>query len=447
MSALLLAGCEPEKVREEKTLRSQLEHELRSGAFESAVPLARRLVQEQPQDNNAWRELVQAQLSLHDPEGAQQTLTAWRSTVKPPPNDLDEFEGDIAREEHETEGALRAWRKAAVVLTGADRARVFEKIGQAEQTAQHWTEAADAWGEAIKAQDSAVCRINRAVCERRLRRWDDAFHDFRTAQHLGADEPDVQKWSATFENLGKYLDEIRELDAKLAALPGNPNLLGDRALLLMRSGDPELALDDAETAARLASWAVRPKLLQALALIALQRTKESERLSIRQPLRMEALTPEFLESISRLDTAISVERKNPDHYAVRAWQLNEIGQPLLGLQDAETAVRLDPKSAGAYMELSYALSKLGRGDEARDAVKMATDLDAKLAPAWLYRGELEMERANNLAAIEFLSKAIAIETSAAALEKREECYRRVGLLARAADDHRAREALNAQTVR
>lgn len=444
--ALIFAGCEPEKVRQEKTLRSQVEHEIRSGAFESAVPLARRLVQEQPQDNSAWRLLLQAQLGLHDTEAARQSLTAWRATVKPPPKEADEFEGDIAREEKDSDHALRAWENAAGGAAGPDRARLGEKIAQAEQAAEHWPEAIAAWSEAIKAQETPVALINRALCERRLRRWDDAFRDFRSAQRLGPDEPDVQKWSGTFENLGKYIGQIRELDAKLVALPGEPNLLGDRALLLLRSGDPELALDDAETAARLANWAVRPKLLQALALIALQRTKECDRLAIRQPLRMDALTPEFLESISRLDSAISVERKNPDHYTVRAWQLNEIGQPLLALQDAENAIRLDSKSASAYMELSYALSKLGRGEEAADAIKTATDLDPKLAPAWLYRGELEMQAANNLAAIESLSRAIAVQTSAAALEKREECYRRVGLVARAQEDHRAREALTAQTI-
>ena len=65
------------------------------------------------------------------------------------------------------------------------------------------------------------------------------------------------------------------------------------------------------------------------------------------PLPLDNLTPEFLESMSRLDAAISVERNNPEHYIVRSWELNEIGQPRLALEDAQTAVRLDPKSAGA----------------------------------------------------------------------------------------------------
>ena len=96
----------------------------------------------------------------------------------------------------------------------------------------------------------------------------------------------------------------------MLAVSNDAGLLADRALLLLRAGDPELALDDCEMASALAPWAVRPKLFQAIALIALNRASECERLSIRQPLRLEALTPEFLETMSRLDSAISVERSS-----------------------------------------------------------------------------------------------------------------------------------------
>jgi hypothetical protein len=58
-----------------------------------------------------------------------------------------------------------------------------------------------------------------------------------------------------------------------------------------------------------------------------------------------------------------------------------------------------------------------------------------------------MQRANNLAAIESLSRALNIEQTAAALQKREECYRRVGLLARAEEDHRASQALSARAFK
>jgi tetratricopeptide (TPR) repeat protein len=188
-------------------------------------------------------------------------------------------------------------------------------------------------------------------------------------------------------------------------------------------------------------------LFKALALIALSRSRECEDLSIRLPLRLESMTAEFLETISRIDSAISVERGNAEHYAARAWQLNEIGQPLLGLQDAEVAVRMDAKSAAGWAEVSYALTKLGRGQEAFDKIKQATELDPGLSTVWQYRGELEMARGENLAAVESFSKALGIQKTSAALQKREECYRRLGLRARADEDHRALQELTSRALR
>ena len=103
------------------------------------------------------------------------------------------------------------------------------------------------------------------------------------------------------------------------------------------------------------------------------------------------------------------------------------------------------KSAGAYAECSYALTKLGRAEEALQQIKRATELDANFATAWQYRGELEMERGETLSAIESLTHAIETNQTVTALQKREKCYRRLGLLVKAEQDHRTLEELNAQT--
>jgi tetratricopeptide (TPR) repeat protein len=168
---------------------------------------------------------------------------------------------------------------------------------------------------------------------------------------------------------------------------------------------------------------------------------------VQKGIRLETLTPEFLETISRLDSEISVERSNAELYVARAWQLNEINQPALALQDAENAVRLNPKSAGAFAECSYALRKLGRADEALDRIKQATELEPNFSTAWQYRGELEIERGETLSAIESLSHAIDTTPTAMALQKREQCYRRLGLLVKADQDRRALEELNARMTK
>jgi tetratricopeptide (TPR) repeat protein len=438
--ALVLSACEPQSVREEKALRRQLAHEMSEHAYQNAVLLARQLVQRNPQDATTWEGLIQAQIGLHDFEGAKQTVADWRKSASTSADQADEYEGDIARAGGDLAGALRAWKKAAA--THPENRRVQEKVAEFEQSRHHWEEAVEAWTNALYLSDTAPARTNRALCLRHLHRWDEAFQDWRAAQQLGPDEPEVQHWSKVFDMLGTFLEQIRELDAKLEALPGDLGVLGDRALLLLRCGDADLALDDCETAQKQAPWALRPKLFAGLALTALNRLKECERLSIQQPLRLETMSPEFLESINRLDTAILVEPKNAEHFAARAWQLNEIGQPMLALQDAENAGRLDEKSASAWLEASYALTKLNRREEAYATIKHATELDPSLAPAWQYRGELEMDRSDDVAAIDSLSRALALQQTAPALAKREECYRRAGLQKQANEDHRALQELS-----
>jgi tetratricopeptide (TPR) repeat protein len=178
-----------------------------------------------------------------------------------------------------------------------------------------------------------------------------------------------------------------------------------------------------------------------LALVALGRADECERLSVRKTIRLDALTPEFLETIGRLDSEISAERNNAELYVSRAWQLNEIGQPALALQDAETAAKFDPKAAGASAEASYALTKLGRAQEALEQIKRATELDPNFSTAWQYRGELEMAKGETLSAIDSFTHALESNETLVALEKREQCYRRLGLLVKAEQDRRAREEL------
>ncbi|HEY4283458.1 MAG TPA: hypothetical protein VGM62_10380, partial [Chthoniobacterales bacterium] len=87
------------------------------------------------------------------------------------------------------------------------------------------------------------------------------------------------------------------------------------------------------------------------------------------------------------------------------------------------------------------LTKLGRADEAYDKVKQATGLDTNSAVAWQYRGELEMARGDFLGAVDSLSRSAGIHQTVAVLQRRAECYDRLGLSARAEEDRRAVQKL------
>lgn len=437
---LTLSACDRAASREQKALRTQLRDALHEKSYEKAAELARRLLKLKPEDEGNWDRLIQAQFGLRDLTAVKQTLEEWgRAVIKPSPK-LDEYTGDHAAKVKEPARAVEAWTR--LLRVDPKNTRVLEKLARLEKKQQHWAEENGAWTAQIEVQDNAIARINRALCRRRLHRWQDAFEDLERARELAPNDPEVLRGGKLLEQMGKFLPEIRELAAGLAVSPNDPGLLADRALMFLRSQDYEMALEDSTEAAKIGPWAVRPKLFQAIALIELGRADECEMLAVQKSIQLEALTPEFLETISRLDSEISVERSNAELHVTRAWQLNEINQPALALQDAERAARLDPKSAGPSAECSYALMKLGRADEALQQIKHATALDPAFATAWQYRGELEMARGETLSAIESLSHALETTQTAVALQKREECYRRLGLHVKAEQDRRALEELN-----
>ncbi len=439
--ALLLgaAGCRRTITPEEKSARAEVRAALEERAFARAVPLARRVLQFAPNDNGAWARLAQAQFGLRDLKGLRQTLADWRGAVRKTSAKFDEYRGDLALAENRPAEALAAWTKA--VRPKDRRRRVFIKIARLEQANGRWAEAAAAWTRGMKGRENAPALLSRALCYRHLHSWEAALADVRRAAQLAPDDPLVRQELAVHDRLGKFLAEVDDLDRDLAAYPNDSLLLADRALLFLRAGDAALALADATRAAQLAPGAVRPKLLRALALPMLGRAPDPD--ASPGALRLEELSPDFLQTIRRLDAEIAVEPKNPDLLTNRAWQTNEIGQPKLALADAEAALALDPKSAGAAAEASYALAKLKRAPEAYARIRQATELDPNFSTAWQYRGELEMQQDDCAAAVDSLSRALAINQTAAVLARREECYRKLGLLAEAEADRKALEETSA----
>lgn len=436
-------GCH--RWKERRALAKEARLALRRQNYPKALGAARQLVQIAPHENSSWERFVQAYAGMNDLAGVKRALASWRVSVDHPSSRVDEFAGDVALAEADPASAVQFWKKA--LSENQKSLGVLEKIARIENQQHHWAEEDAAWTRVIALHDNALARVQRALCLRHLQKWDDAYADLHRAQQLAHDDPDVVRASKLFEHIGKFLVEIRELDARLLLAPQDFGSIGDRALLFLHADDAELALDDAENAAQFAPWAVRPKLFQALAFLALDRADECEKLEVEKFIRLDALKPEFLETVSRLDNDIGADRNNADLYVARAWQLNDVAQPLLALRDAQHATVLDANSAGAFAEVAYASMKLGRAEEAFDAIKRATDIDPNFSTAWQYRGELEMYRGDFLSAVESLTHALAINESALALQKREECYRHLGLYVKAEQDHRNAAELNARGVK
>jgi len=439
---LLGSGCGRKITQEQKDLRRDLRIALRDHSYPKAAELAQRLVGTAPQDNSAWESLVRAQIGARDFSTAQQTLGEWRAVVRKPSPKFDELTGDLALKQQNPALAFQSWSKA--LKAAPKNLRLLRKIAHAHRRLGQPQQEDRLLSAMIETDDNATTRIERALARRKLHRWPEAVEDYRRAQELAPDDPDVRRGVKLFERLGKFLPQVRELDARLALTPEDDQLLADRALLFLRSEDYELGLRDGAAASQKAPWAMRPRLFRGMALVQLGRANECAELAVDQRVRLAALAPEFLQTISRLDSEISVERSNIELYLARAWQLNEIGQPALALEDARTALGIDERSAGAYSESSYALTKLGQADEAFAQIKRATDCDPNFSTAWQYRGELEMAREDLAAAIDSFSRALALNQTAVALQKREQCYMKLGQFEKAEEDHRALELLNAR---
>ena len=402
------------------------------------------MLQYAPDDNGIWDRLVQAQCGQADYKRREKDFHRLAQIGHTPSPKLEEYIGDVALAEKDV-GTLA--NMASPAGKKPHDLRVLIKVARLEQQQNHWLEAETAWTAVLREKETTEGLVQRAFCRRHLLHWPAALADSKRAKDLSPDEPDVIRCAKLFDHLNKFLPQISDLDSQLAVSPNDYALLADRSLLFLRSEDFEMALEDADAATKLAPWATRPRLFAGIALIRLGRIGEAEKRSIRKSFRIEMLTPEFLETISRLDSEISVERKNAELYVTRAWHLNDIGQPALALQDAESAAQLDPKSASACAEKSYALMKIGQPEKAFEEIKHATTLDPNYATAWQYRGELEMEQRNYMAAVESFSRALSMDQTLTALEKREACYRILGWTIKADEDHRALEALSAHRLK
>lgn len=444
MIALAMSGCENRRKREVRNLRVRLEQSVRHRDFAAAAEFARQILQRAPRDEDAFAARMEAQLQIPDLAGADATLHDWVHTVREATARREEDAGDLALARGDRQATVLAWQKALGIEP--HNKRLLQKFARLEHAQADWSEEAAIWMALLKLEESAEARLERANARLHLGEWEEADADLRHAKTLAPNDAAVRAANAHFAQLRPYLDSLRALAARLHdAARDDFTAWGDRALIYLRAHYPELALEDCARAAKIATWAVRPKLFQAIALLDLNRVDEAAKLGVRRTIQLESLPDDALETVRRLDAQIAAERGNAELFSERAWRLNDIEQPTLAREDAETAFKLDNKSSTACAEWSYALMKLGQPQAALTRAKIATDLDPQSATAWQYRGEIESALADNASAIESLSHALALKETAAALQKRAECYRALGFNNRAEDDLKTLENLNART--
>ena len=111
-------------------------------------------------------------------------LEEWRRTVSKPSPKLDEYTGDLAFEQHDPAGAARLGRKCSAPNP---KTPAFSKKSLGRRKSNNIGLKKTRLGPLTsKVQDSAMARVNRALCRRRLHRWQDAFEDLKRAAGTGA---------------------------------------------------------------------------------------------------------------------------------------------------------------------------------------------------------------------------------------------------------------------
>ena len=425
-AAVFLPAAEPDL----PILRQQLAAAEQASDNSAIVELSQRILRLDPNDSETWETLATKQLELGDEDRCAATLDAWQARVHPRPAVMDDLRGDLAMARKDTKSAERYWR--LYVAANPTARDTLEKLAKLDESVEKWPEAADWRTRILKQNKTPSGLVARAKDYLELRAWDKAFADVKQANAIDPSDGAVKETLPRFELLAKFLPQIKALDAQIAKSPALPLLWLDRARLLTLGDRPNLALQDSKHAMTMAPAMIRARIQTGEALLDLGRGDEAANLGVSYDLprdKNKHLPGEALRALTAADDLVLKNPGRAEPFVMRAKALRQIGQNTLALADAQVAFKLDPGSASAHFQAAHAQDSLGRAREAIAQVEKATSIDPGDPVSWYYRGLLEAQRANFVAAIQCQSRSLAIRESSVALLEREKCERRIGRIA------------------
>ena len=421
-------------------LRTQLEAAKAAEDKPAIIELSRRILAITPNDPQLWQMLAQTQLETEDLDRLEQTLDAWEKAVKRPASSIEDFRGALAFKRKDYHNAEKHWLAFVGMKPRlSDAATGYDNLANLCAEQARWEDHAAYRTKAIAAKDSVARRVARACAYLRLHKWDAAYADMAKANKMDGSDSDVKEWLPQFEQLRRFLPQIKTLDAQIFKSPNNIELLLQRARLFTVAGRPLLALDDAERAFKLQPASMRARIQTAEALLDTNREDDAAKLEVGKNLERQEdkhVSDEALDILGKLDTRLQANPKDAEALVARSKELKELGQLTLALADARAALAIDDKSADAHFEAARDLDRLNQQTEALSHARIATQLDPKDPEKWFYVGVLERQRANLPAAIESQTRSIEISESFVALSEREQCERRIGKISEADADLR-----------
>jgi tetratricopeptide (TPR) repeat protein len=446
------AAWVPADTPEVRQLRLHLKTAEEAGDKAAIIELSRRIVAIDPKNSDTWDRLAQTQLEIEDFDRLEQTLDAWQKAggrrVAPA---IEDFRAAVCFKRKDYQCAEHHW--LAFIATKppkADVATDYDNLAELCAAQERWEDHAVYRTKAIAAQDSAVRRVARACAFLRLHKWDAAYANMAKASKMDPTDSQVKEWLPQFEQLEKFLPDIKALDAQIVKSPNDPALAGlllDRAGLFTLAGRPLLALDDAEHALKLQPASMRARIQTAEALLGVDRAEDAAKLQVSDRLaRAEDrhVSEEALRELGANDALLAQDPKNVDALVARSAVLRSLKQFTLALADAHAALAINDKSAAAHFEAATSLYNLGRTKDALTQVRMATELDPNDPMKWFCRGVAEAARADFFAAIQSQTRSINIRETVLALHEREKCERRIGKISEADADLRRTSELGSQ---
>jgi len=436
-------------------LREQLKKAQAAEDKPAIIELSRRIVSIAPNDSKTWNTLAQTQFETEEFDGLDRTLDAWQKAFKRAPAAIEDFRAELCFKRKDYQCAEQHW--LAFIATKPPRADVatdYDNVAELCAAQARWADLAAYRTKAIAAQDTATRRVLRALAFLRLHNWDAAYADMAKANKMDATDPQVKEWLPQFEQLQKFLPQIKSLDAQIAKSPHDLALLLERARVFIVAGRPLLAIDDAERAFKLQPASMRARIELAEALLDAGQPEDAAKLQVDKYLRrgedkLATASPsggvhvsdEALRDLGTLDARLSADPKDADALIERAKILRDLRQFTLALADANAALAINNNSAAAHFEASRDLDGLDRQKDALSHARIATESDPQNPEMWFFRGVLERQRADFAGAVTSQTRSIEIDESLVGLNEREQCERRIGKTAEADADLRRMQEL------
>jgi tetratricopeptide (TPR) repeat protein len=286
----------------------------------------------------------------------------------------------------------------------------------------------------VKFQPTADALAKLAVCYGTNGNWKAASAAIRRASAINATDDSVHDTMPRVERAEKEAPTIAKLDAAIAAAPKSVEPPLDRGIFFLGLGWPEITFKDAAAAEKLWPDSRGALLTKAAALTALGRKEDAGELGVN--LSGDIKNPSILHALAKADADLQSGGPNAATLGRRAHELNRADQFDLGLEDCETALKLDANNDAALAARGEALNAMGDDWKALPDVKRAAEINPRNALAWYLRGLIESRHHNFADAAAALSKVLELHPNdREALVLRETSYRALGKTTEAnADD-------------